>query len=167
MINYVVGDATQPEGQGPKLIIHVCNDAGLWGAGFVLAISRRWPLPELVYREWAVQANPQDPPFSLGEVGFVRAAQDVYVANMVAQHNVGERDGVPAIRYDALRACLKKVAAWCVSMDASVHAPRFGCGLAGGTWPEVEALIVDELTARGIEVTVYELDETVAYFNGL
>ena len=42
-INYVIGDATQPVGEWPKIIVHVCNDIGGWGRGFVTAISKRWP----------------------------------------------------------------------------------------------------------------------------
>lgn len=45
-ITYLRGDATAPHGKGVKLIVHVCNDLGGWGKGFVLALSRRWPEPE-------------------------------------------------------------------------------------------------------------------------
>ena len=44
-IAYTTGDATAPEGDGPKIIVHVCNDVGGWGRGFVMAISKRWPEP--------------------------------------------------------------------------------------------------------------------------
>jgi hypothetical protein len=40
-IQYIAGDATAPIGDGNKIIAHVCNDIGAWGAGFVLAISKR------------------------------------------------------------------------------------------------------------------------------
>ena len=49
-INYVNGDATAPIGNGTKVVVHICNDAGKWGKGFVLAISKRWPKAELEYR---------------------------------------------------------------------------------------------------------------------
>ena len=39
----------------------------------------------------------------------------------------------------------------------SVHMPRIGCGLAGGTWERIEPLIVKVLCERGIPVTVYDL----------
>ena len=42
-INYVIGDATQPIGDGAKIIVHVCNDIGGWGRGFVLALTKKWP----------------------------------------------------------------------------------------------------------------------------
>mgnify|MGYP002351074259 FL=1 len=44
-IIYLKGDATKPEGLGPRIIAHICNDVGLWGKGVVLAISKRWKLP--------------------------------------------------------------------------------------------------------------------------
>jgi len=40
-INYRHGDATAPKADGPVVIVHVCNDVGKWGKGFVLAVSKR------------------------------------------------------------------------------------------------------------------------------
>ena len=54
--DYTIGNATQPEGR-PAIIVHVCNDVGAWGRGFVLALSRRWPEPERRYRHWAQGAT--------------------------------------------------------------------------------------------------------------
>lgn len=34
-ITYLKGDATAPQAKGVKLIVHVCNDLGGWGKGFV------------------------------------------------------------------------------------------------------------------------------------
>ena len=45
-IKYVIGDATQPVGEGEKLILHIVNDSNRWGAGFVLSLSKRWKEPE-------------------------------------------------------------------------------------------------------------------------
>ena len=52
LINYIRGDATQPAGDGNKIIVHVCNDIGAWGKGFVVALSRQWPQPEKDYKQW-------------------------------------------------------------------------------------------------------------------
>ncbi|WP_228098667.1 hypothetical protein [Pedobacter sp. MC2016-24] len=52
-INYLTGDATNPAYSGNKIIVHVCNDIGGWGKGFVMAISKRWKEPEKRYREWS------------------------------------------------------------------------------------------------------------------
>ena len=52
-LNFIIGDATQPVGEGTKIIVHVCNDIGGWGRGFVVALSKRWPEPERRYRAWS------------------------------------------------------------------------------------------------------------------
>ncbi|MEO1228615.1 MAG: hypothetical protein AAFZ18_06900 [Myxococcota bacterium] len=44
--------ATAPVGEGPKVIVHICNDTGGWGRGFVVGLSKRWSAPEAVYRRW-------------------------------------------------------------------------------------------------------------------
>ncbi|MCT2277673.1 hypothetical protein M3G91_08560 [Micromonospora chalcea] len=41
-------------------------------------------------------------------------------------------------------------------LGASVHMPRIGCGLAGGSWQRIEPLIRQALSDRGIPVTVYD-----------
>lgn len=151
-IEYRIGDATAPEGAGPKIIAHIVNDRGRWGKGFVVAISRRWPAPEADYRAW----HREQVDFALGETQLVQVEPEVWVANMIAQHGMGVANGIPPIRYDALRSCLEKLAARAAEMGASVHMPRIGCGLAGGEWSEVAPIIADTLSARGIAVTVYD-----------
>jgi hypothetical protein len=32
-LSYVEGDATDPIGDGPRIIAHVCNDVGAWAEG--------------------------------------------------------------------------------------------------------------------------------------
>jgi O-acetyl-ADP-ribose deacetylase (regulator of RNase III) len=78
------------------------------------------------------------------------------VANMVAQRGVRASGGVPPIRYDALRECLITLAERATALGASVHMPRIGCGLAGGSWPEVEVIINGSLAAAAIPVHVYD-----------
>lgn len=158
MISYVEGDATDPVGDGTKIIAHVCNDAGGWGAGFVVALSKRWPGPEMVYRDW-FRGGQSDTSgtFTLGAVAFVAVAPHTTVANMIAQHGYGDEDG-PPIRYDAVRACLTRVADYAAVKRSSVHMPRIGCGLAGGSWEDIEPIIEQTLCAKGIPVTVYDFD---------
>lgn len=40
-------------------------------------------------------------------------------------------------------------------MDASVHMPRIGCGLAGGKWNEIEKIIEKTLIKNKIKVYDY------------
>ncbi|MCT9077696.1 macro domain-containing protein [Streptomyces fulvoviolaceus] len=156
-ITYVRGDATVPSVKGVKVIAHVCNDIGGWGKGFVLAISRRWPEPEKAYRAWHRARASND--FGLGAVQFVQVEPYVWVANMVGQRGIrtGSR-GVP-VRYEAIDTALGGLAEKAVELDASVHLPRIGCGLAGGKWSRVEPLIIERLAKQGIAVTVYDHGE--------
>lgn len=155
LITYVKGDATAPVGGGNRIICHVCNDIGGWGKGFVLAISKRWKEPEAQYRTWHTQGESNN--FRLGAIQLVRVTPDIEVANMIAQRDVRLVAGVPPIRYDALRECLATLASHAGNQQASVHMPRIACGLAGGTWNEVEAIIHATLVASGIPVCVYDL----------
>jgi O-acetyl-ADP-ribose deacetylase (regulator of RNase III) len=153
-ITYVRGDATAPLGKGRRLIVHVCNDVGGWGKGFVLALSRRWPGPEQDYRRWHRERAGND--FGLGAVRVVQVEPYLWVANVVGQRGIrtGSK-GVP-VRYEAIDAGLAAVAERAVEFGATVHMPRIGCGLAGGTWSRVEPLIEERLVRRGISVTVYD-----------
>jgi O-acetyl-ADP-ribose deacetylase (regulator of RNase III) len=155
-ITYVTGDATAPIGDGPKIVVHVVNDRGLWGRGFVLAVSKRWPEPEAEYRRWFLGTG-DVPDFALGAVQFVPVGDGIEVANMVGQRGIRAVCGIPPIRYFALERGLGRVARQARAAGASVHMPRIGCGLAGGTWDCVEPLIVAELCGRGVPVTVYDL----------
>ncbi|MEW2589746.1 macro domain-containing protein [Micromonospora aurantiaca] len=150
----VRGDATSPQAKGPKIVAHVCNDLGGWGKGFVLAVSRRWPEPERDYREWHRHRAGND--FGLGAVRLVRVTPDLWVANMVGQRGMRRGSAGPPIRYDAVERCLATVAGHAEELGASVHMPRIGCGLAGGSWQRIEPLIRRALSDRGIAVTVYD-----------
>jgi O-acetyl-ADP-ribose deacetylase (regulator of RNase III) len=154
-IRYQVGDATSPQCHGPCIIVHVCNDIGRWGRGFVLALSRRWAEPEKQYRDW--KRGKATIPFQLGQVQFVQVSPDTWVANLIGQSNLFPCPGMPPIRYDAVRDGLRRVALEALRLGASVHMPRIGCGLAGGRWAEIETIVNEELIAAGIEVTVYDL----------
>lgn len=149
MIGFVVGDATRPiASPGPRVICHVCNDVGGWGAGFVLAVSRRWAAPEAVYR--AEERR------TLGSVQLVQVEDDLYVANLIAQNGFPSARNQCALDYAALGRCLRTLGE--IMPDASFHMPRIGCGIAGGTWPEVEAVLRAELGER--RITVYDLSAT-------
>lgn len=168
-IHFVKGDATKPQGEGHKYIIHICNDIGGWGSGFVLSLRENWPEAEKSYRSLKK--------YELGMVDFVEVAHEphfVYVANMIAQRNVKDDGlGAPPIRYGALARCLEVVKdditnfrSWMEHTDVieapvSIHMPRIGCGLAGGKWEFVMHLIYETFLYDGFcDVYVYDLPGT-------
>jgi O-acetyl-ADP-ribose deacetylase (regulator of RNase III) len=181
-LKYVTGDATRPEGEGCKVIVHCCNDIGQWGSGFVVALSKRWDRPEERYRYWhrrgyspKEEPLPKPPstgtvnyvcedlrvatePFSLGCVQFVQVESDTWVANLIGQHEtIRTQKKEPPIRYTAILEGLSRVLDFCTDHSATVHAPRFGAGLAGGSWSRIEALIYTSLVNHGVNVTIYDL----------
>ena len=169
MIHYLRGDATNPiETGGPRFILHVCNSVGGWGRGFVLALSKRWPEPEREYRKWYREGRTLlAGEFELGAVQIVPVQGDppLSVVNMVAQEGYGkgnrgrhqgsEPNTRPPIRYYALEKCLRQIGAMAQGTSLTMHMPRIGCGLAGGTWDEVEPLI--ETAFPNHKVYVYDL----------
>ena len=65
----------------------------------MLSLSKRWLKPQEDYLEWFCSKKN----FALGEVRFVHVQDDISVANMIAQRDIEPIDGVPPIRYDALK----------------------------------------------------------------
>ncbi len=146
-IHFIKGNATRPRGDGTKIICHICNDIGAWGAGFVLAISKRWSEPEDTYKEGDL---------TLGSVSIVEVEKDIIVANMIAQHGIHpDKDGVPPIRYGALRQCLTAVNTLAKKIDATIHMPKIGTGLAGGNWDIIYKII--QKTAK-VNTYIYDLN---------
>lgn len=150
----IQGDATSPQAKGPKIIAHVCNDIGGWGSGFVVAVSKRWKEPERDFRDWHRHRASND--FALGAVRLVQVRPDLWVANMIGQRGIRTGSKGPPIRYQAIERCLEKLADHALERAASVHLPKIGSGLAGGSWTKVEPLILRTLCARDIDVTVYD-----------
>jgi O-acetyl-ADP-ribose deacetylase (regulator of RNase III) len=156
-MRYLQGDATLPQGAGAKLIIHVVNDRGGWGKGFVLALAARYPAAEAAYRRWSRQPTKADPPFALGAVQFVDVAPDIWIANTLAQHGYRSSTNPVPLDYVALSRGLGTVAAFATEHDLSVHMPRIGAGLAGGDWNRIAAMIEEQLYES--DITIYDLSQ--------
>lgn len=140
-INYIQDDATKPLGDGNKIIAHICNDQNKWGSGFVVALSKRWKKPEKVYREKKF--------YRLGTVDYIDVENEIFVANMIAQHNTGiDYNGDIPLRYSALVDCLRDLDEMAEHLNASVHMPKIGSGLSGGNWDVIEQIIRETLTCN-------------------
>ncbi|MBK1894786.1 macro domain-containing protein [Chryseobacterium paridis] len=155
MIQYLKGDATDPQVEGNRIIAHICNDMGGWGKGFVLAISKKWKAPEKEYRNWFKSGMN----FDLGEIQLVNVEPEIWIANMIGQHKINTHSqGIPPIRYKAVEECLEKLSIEASKLNASIHMPRIGCGLAGAKWEEIELIIQKTLVKNGFEVYVYDFE---------
>ncbi len=156
-INYIMGDATLPVGNGCKYLVHIVNDIGAWGKGFVVALAKRYPMARTAYRKSYRR-------FRLGDIQFVMVSRELVIVNLFGQKGIWRRDNRAPIRYGAIRRGLAKLAKEVLDEmneggEVSVHMPKIGCGLAGGRWAEIKPLIRDELLMNDIIVYVYGLAE--------
>jgi O-acetyl-ADP-ribose deacetylase (regulator of RNase III) len=149
MLRYINGDVLKPIADGPKIICHCVNDIGKWGKGFVVQLSKVYPMAEQEYRAHYRA-------YSLGEVQFVKVSNDVVIANIFGQHNIyPDINGIPPIRYEALSQGFCRVTTEAKRIGATIHMVRIGCGLAGGDWPKVEQMVLKNIVNCGIDVYVY------------
>lgn len=181
MIKYIKGDATYPERvspEGTKIIIHIVNDIGAWGAGFILTLDKRWSQPKALYRSTFETYKTLGMTYvrPLGQVDIVRVdkEQDIYVVNLVGQTDTRPKrledvdvksclmsevkDGlVMPVRYDAIYDGLLEMKRRLNQYRQyySIHMPKIGSGLAGGNWLKIER-IINEIFKEN-EVYVYEL----------
>ena len=160
-IQYLIGDATDPRGDGARIVAHVVNDAtSRWGGGFAKVVGNHWRAAQDDFNLWAQQDRSR---LRLGNHHLFRVDDELCLFHMVAQH--GYRRSVrPSIRYHHLETCLNALSAIAYEHSASVHMPRIGCGQAGGNWAVVSELIDDILCRNGIEVTVYDLRSERAHW---
>jgi len=154
MIEYITGDATEPIVK-PAIIAHVCNDIGGWGRGFVLALSKKYPLAEEGYRKWFESPNEFGLKPKLGNIQLVSVNTQIIVANMIAQQGTKVVDGVPPIRYGSLKRCLGSVHYQASNNNCTIHMPRIGSGLAKGKWNIIEECIKE--SCPSVKVYVYTL----------
>jgi hypothetical protein len=153
-LKYYTGDALQPVQGGMIMCPHIVNSLGKWGSGFVVNISRRWAKPEQEYKNWfRSQIN-----WKLGEIQMVSTQSEFCIVNMLAQEGIGlDKDGNIPLRYQALSSCMDKVAKAALDQNAIICAPKFGSGLAGGNWSQIETMIIDKWVNKGLKVNIYTL----------
>lgn len=148
----VHGDATEPRGAGPRLIVHIVNDKTVnWGGAFARALRERHPLAQQDFRGWVREDSSR---LQLGAVFISEVTDELHIATMVAQRGYGQSH-TPRLRYRALKECLGQVSTFAAAEGCSVHMPRIGAGQAGGRWPVIRELIEEALTRAGVAVTVY------------
>ncbi len=152
-VRYLKGDALDPRGDGPQIIVQVANNrAKTWGGGFAKQAAIRYPAAQVDFRKWADHSEN----LRLGNTHFYGHEEQLILASMVAQRGYG-KSTEPRISYPALEECLRTVCEKAMLSSATVHMPRIGCGLAGGSWNVVSEIIENTLAIHNISVTVYDL----------
>jgi len=131
---------------GSTIIIpHVCNNIGLFGAGFASAVSKSYPIVATNFELLGRKTK-------LGYVQYVSVMKDpeylheLIFANMIAQNGTISQKNPRPLNYEALVKCMVEVRQYAQNLDKEkiqIHCPKFGSGLAGGEWDFIEKLIED------------------------
>lgn len=132
------------------IIPHVCNDAGGWGAGFVVPLGNRFPDAKNTYLS---AFNPlHNTRLLLGETQLCEVNRDerrFWIYNMVAQHNFRAENNPRPLHYGYLSRCMTGLES-CILQDEMytddgiapiIVMPRFGSDLAGGDWTIIRELV--------------------------
>lgn len=153
LIHAVAGDAREPRGSGRKIIAQIVNTSAATGSGFGKSLSARYPRADEELKMWKKEGDG----FGLGAMRLVDVGDDIYIAQMVAQEGIFPKGNTIPLKYPSLLLCIKQLADTAKAMNASVHMPFIGAGMAGGNWDIIKGMILEELVLKGIDVTVYRL----------
>ena len=119
------------------IICHQVNTQGVMGAGLALAIKTNFPGAYYHYKTSRLR---------LGRALFSKVDIRLWIAHLIAQESFG-----PGVQtdYEAFRSSIRQVRSFQDKehiRDLGVYLPyKIGCGLAGGDWEIVLAIIEDEL----------------------
>jgi O-acetyl-ADP-ribose deacetylase (regulator of RNase III) len=142
VVNYTQehGNALHTDPTKKTIIAHVVNNEGLWGAGIVVAISRKWKQPEAMYRKLCKKIDKEV--LKQGTVQFVDVAPNVTVCNMFAMDGVASEANPQPLIYNSLFTCLKSLRMKAERDNVEViQMPKIGSGLARGSWSVIRKLI--------------------------
>lgn len=142
------------------IVPHVCNNINLFGAGFAAAVTNHYPIVKENYHLLGNHFLKNN----LGYTQFVEVAKDksyghkLIFANMIAQSGIISKTNERPLNYLALCKSMVSVTNYIKNNFDSenpvqIHAPRFGCGLAGGDWNFIQNLIQDIWS--NIPITIY------------
>ena len=154
MVKYVKGNLLD---SNCDYICHQVNCQGVMGSGIARQIRERWPWVFTSYHAYCDRRkNNNESP--LGEIWGVAIDHDnqnrQWVVNMFSQDNYGY-DGSRFTSYDAFAKCLTKMRDR-LPKDKTIGFPKnIGCGLGGGDWTVVSALI-EAILGKDYDVYIYE-----------
>lgn len=153
MVKYVKGNLLE---SNCDYICHQVNCQGVMGSGIAKQIKDKWPEVYEHYLEFCGDFE-YDPDELLGKVDFVKLnSEDRYAVNMYSQNTYGY-DGQRYTSYDAFAYALE-VIEQDVPDGYTIGFPKnIGCGLGGGDWRIVSAMI-EAILGETHEVYIYEYD---------
>lgn len=150
MVNYVKGNLLE---SNCDYICHQVNCQGVMASGIAKQIREKWPIVYEAYKDRVDIADTYGRSL-LGRADFVLIPGSRYVINMFCQDKYGYNGG-RYTSYDAFARALYGIKVE-VREDATIGFPKnIGCGLGGGNWKVISALI-EEILGETHEVYIYE-----------
>lgn len=141
------------------IIVQQVNAQGVMGSGIAKSIRDKWPV---VWEEYSRVVRQSTIDMGAGYMGMiipVEVEKNLWVVNIVGQQfygrEPGKRPGGRYTSYDALDLGFQRLGAFALENMIvedghytgypQIHFPLIGCGLGGGKWSVVQALIKDRL----------------------
>lgn len=151
MISYKKGDILKALEDGEiEVFGHGTNCVNKFGSGIAGQIKKKYPGVKKEFHE-AHEMGMDNLGFCI-PIGI----HDGVIVNCYTQKECGY-DGARYCDYEAIYRCLYDLKTYCEIRDKTkLGLPRIGCGLAGGSWAVVKAMIEDVFENTDLEVTVYE-----------
>lgn len=154
MIKYIKGDvlkATQ------SMIVHQVNCQGVMGSGVAKAIKKRYPIVaeayNWLYDNYTYDSDEVNPEARLmGNAQLVEISDGRIICNLFSQLHYLPRT-IRHTSYDAMEIGFQDIKK-CHKGDIAM--PRIGCGLGGGDWKIVSAIIESVFDDR--DVYIYDLE---------
>lgn len=149
-----------------KAIIHGCNAQGVMGAGVAKAIAKKYPECKKHYMECLkddldhaqnIQMTSADHWFYVmgKSYQYIDKQSGLSIFNLITQYYYGI-ENCRYVSYDALYEGIETIILEHNDMK-QFAIPRIGCGLGGGSWTVVRAILEDLEDKYGVEFWVYEL----------
>lgn len=146
------------QNSGSSIIVpHVCNNIGLFGAGFASGVKNHFPAVATNFELLGKKTK-------LGYVQYVGVFKDqtyeheIFFANMISQNGIISKNNPRPLNYEALVKCMIDIRNFIYQSNKEkieIHCPKFGSGLAGGNWNFIKSLIEDIWS--NFTVVVYQL----------
>lgn len=142
------------------VIVHSCNCFCTMGGGIALEIARRFP-----EASEADQKTESGDIGKLGKVGIVKvksANSPRFIANLYGQFDLGSWER--KTNYEAIACGLEKIRDYFLTNDPNVTIAipwNMGCGLGGGDWNVIEAIIYSIFEEDRLRVLICKKPELV------
>lgn len=145
-------------------LAHGCNCLHAMGSGIAGQLARRYPeVPLIDQQETSFRDFSKIGSFTVAECNSVVDEDKWFDVFNCYTQKVPSYDGSDVFEYDAFPTVLKGITQYLVTFGFTADRPyrlgfpQIGAGLAGGDWPRIRQMIIDEYEANpDIEVVLVE-----------